>query len=227
MTRAPTAWAHNLVGMRRFDLVIFDCDGVLVDSERLAVRTEAKILSDLGWPLTEADIVERFVGRSAAYMQLEIERHLGRGIDWDAEFEPRYREVFERELVAVPGIVEALDEITFPMCVASSGSHEKMRFTLGKTGLFDRFDGRIFSVDQVAQGKPAPDIFLFAADQMGALPNRCAVVEDSVSGVTAGLSAGMAVFAFAGGVTSAESLSIEGAVVFDDMRELPAMLGAL
>jgi HAD superfamily hydrolase (TIGR01509 family) len=227
VTPAPTAWAHNLVGMRRFDLVIFDCDGVLVDSERLAVRTEAKILSDLGWPLKEADIVERFVGRSAAYMQLEIERHLGRGIDWDAEFEPRYREVFERELVGVPGIVEALDEITFPMCVASSGSHEKMRFTLGKTGLLDRFDGRIFSADQVAQGKPAPDIFLFAADQMGALPNRCAVVEDSVSGVTAGLSAGMAVFAFAGGVTSAESLSIEGAVVFDDMRELPAMLGAL
>ena len=213
--------------MRHFDLVIFDCDGVLVDSERLAVRTEARILSDLGWPLTESDIVERFVGRSAAYMQSEIEQRLGRGIDWDAEFEPRYREVFERELIAVPGILEALDEITLPVCVASSGSHEKMRFTLGKTGLFDRFEGKIFSVDQVAQGKPSPDIFLFAADQMGVLPNRCAVVEDSVSGVTAGLSAGMAVFAFAGGVTSAETLSIEGAVVFDDMRELPAMLGAL
>ncbi|HVA06752.1 MAG TPA: HAD family hydrolase [Acidimicrobiales bacterium] len=213
--------------MRHFDLVIFDCDGVLVDSERLAVRTEAKILSDLGWPLTESDIVERFVGRSAAYMQSEIEQHLGRRIDWDAEFEPRYREVFERELIAIPGIVEALDEITFPVCVASSGSHDKMRFTLGKTGLLDRFDGRIFSVEQVPQGKPAPDIFLFAADQMGALPNRCAVVEDSVSGVTAGLSAGMSVFAFAGGVTSAETLSIQGAVVFDDMKELPAMLGAL
>jgi HAD superfamily hydrolase (TIGR01509 family) len=213
--------------MLHFDLVIFDCDGVLVDSERLAVRTEAKILSDLGWPLTESDIVERFVGRSAAYMQSEIERHLGRGVDWNAAFEPRYREVFERELIAVAGIVEALDEITLPVCVASSGSHEKMRFTLGKTGLFDRFEGKIFSVDQVAHGKPAPDIFLFAADQMGALPNRCAVVEDSVSGVTAGLSAGMAVFAFAGGVTSAETLSIEGAVVFEDMRELPAMLGAL
>ena len=94
--------------MGGFDLVIFDCDGVLVDSERLAVRTEAQILSDLGWPLTEADIVERFVGRSAAHMQDEIERHLGRSIDWDAEFETRYRDVFERELVAVPGIVEAL-----------------------------------------------------------------------------------------------------------------------
>ncbi len=210
--------------MSRFDLVIFDCDGVLVDSERLAVRTEAQILSRLGWPLTEADIVERFVGRSAAYMQQEIEGHLGRALDWDAEFEPHYREVFERELVPVPGVVGALDAITAPVCVASSGSHEKMQFTLSKTGLLDRFSGRIFSVDQVAQGKPAPDVFLFAADQMGALPDRCAVVEDSVSGVSAGLSAGMAVFAFAGGVTSAEALSMQGASVFDDMRELPALL---
>jgi len=212
--------------MADFDLIIFDCDGVLVDSERLAVRTEAEILASLGWPLTEAEIVERFVGRSAAHMQQEIERQLGRSIDWDAEFEPRYREVFERELVPVPGIVEALDEITTPVCVASSGSHDKMRFTLGKTGLFDRFDGRIFSVDQVAHGKPAPDIFLFAAAQIGAPPDRCAVVEDSVSGVTAALSAAMTAFAFAGGVTSSEALSIEGAVVFEDMRELPAVLGA-
>jgi len=210
----------------RFDLVIFDCDGVLVDSERLAVRTEAEILSGLGWPLSEGDIVERFVGRSAAYMHREIERHLGRTVDWDAEFEPRYREVFERELVAVPGIMDALDEITTPMCVASSGSHDKMRFTLGKTGLLDRFDGRIFSADEVVHGKPAPDIFLFAAAKMGAAPARCAVVEDSRSGVTAGLAAGMAVFAFAGGVTGAHQLSIEGAVVFEDMGRLPAMLRA-
>ena len=212
--------------MGHFDLVIFDCDGVLVDSERLAVRTEAEILSSLGWPLTEADIVERFVGRSAGYMLQEIERHLGRSLDWDAEFEPRYREAYERELVEVPGISEALDRITTPVCVASSGSHEKMRFTLGKTGLFDRFDGRIFSVDQVAHGKPAPDVFLFAAENMGAAPDRCAVVEDSASGVVAGLAAGMAVFAFAGSVTSAELLSIDGAVVFDNMRDLPARLQA-
>ncbi len=217
---------RRLVWMSHFDLVIFDCDGVLVDSERLAVRTEAEILSELGWPLTEADIVERFVGRSAAYMRQEIERQLGRSVDWDAEFEPRYREVFERELVVVPGILETLDEITIPTCVASSGSHEKMRFTLGKTGLFDRFDGRIFSVDQVAHGKPAPDIFLFAAENMGAAPDRCAVVEDSASGVNAGLAAGMAVFAFAGGVTGAELLSIDGAVIFENMRDLPARLQA-
>ena len=212
--------------MADFDLVIFDCDGVLVDSERLAVRTEAQILASLGWPLSEAEIIDRFVGRSAEHMQLEIERQIGRSIDWDAEIEPRYREVFEREHVPVPGIVDALDKITTPVCLASSGSHDKMRFTLGKTGLFDRFDGRIFSVDQVEHGKPAPDVFLFAAAQMGAAPDRCAVVEDSVSGVTAALAAEMTAFAFAGGVTSSQALSIEGAVVFDDMVELPALLRA-
>jgi HAD superfamily hydrolase (TIGR01509 family) len=181
----------------RFDLVIFDCDGVLVDSERLAVRTEAEILSSLGWPLTQSDIVDRFVGRSAAYMQQEIERHLGRSIDWDSEFEPMYREAYERELRPVDGVLEALDRIQIQKCVASSGSHEKMKFTLGITGLHERFLGHIFSADEVEHGKPSPDIFLFAADQMGVPATRCAVIEDSVSGVTAGLAAKMAVFAFA------------------------------
>lgn len=212
--------------MRRFDLVIFDCDGVLVDSERLAIRTEAEILSGLGWPLSESEIVERFVGRSAAYMHEQIERHLGRSLDWDIEFERRYQEVFERELVPVFGVVEALDRIPVPTCVASSGSHEKMEFTLGITGLFERFRGRIFSADEVEHGKPSPDIFLLAARTMGVSPMRCAVIEDSVSGVTAGLAAQMAVFAFAGGVTSETQLSLEGAVVFDDMAVLPSLLTA-
>jgi HAD superfamily hydrolase (TIGR01509 family) len=210
--------------MDDFDLVIFDCDGVLVDSERLAIHTEAEILADLGWPLTASEVVDRFVGRSAAYMHQEIERHLGRSLDWDTEFESRYQEVFGRELVAVPGIVDALDQISVATCVASSGSHERMQFTLGLVDLLDRFRGRIFSVDDVAEGKPAPDVFLHAADQMGVAPHRCAVVEDSVSGVTAGLAAGMTVFAFAGGVTSAASLRLGSAVVFDDMRALPTLL---
>jgi HAD superfamily hydrolase (TIGR01509 family) len=208
----------------RFDLVIFDCDGVLVDSERLVVRAEARILSILGWPLTEADIVDRFVGRSAGYMKGEVERHIGRAVDWEFEFERRYREVFERELTPVDGVVEALDTIAMATCVASSGSHERMELTLGLTGLHDRFSGRIFSVDDVDNGKPAPDIFLHAAQMMGAEPARCAVVEDSVSGVTAGLAAGMAVFAFAGGVTPASQLSRDTVVVFDDMRLLPELL---
>jgi HAD superfamily hydrolase (TIGR01509 family) len=212
--------------MGPFDLVIFDCDGVLVDSERLAVGTEAAILAGLGWPLTETEIVERFVGRSAAYMHGEIERHLGRTVDWEGEFESRYREVFARELQPVPGVVAALDRIAVPACVASSGSHERIRYTLGLTGLLERFSDRIFSVDDVAQGKPAPDVFLYAAETLGVPPQRCAVVEDSASGVTAGLAAGMTVYAYAGGVTAAWSLALGAAQVFDDMSDLPSLLGA-
>ena len=211
--------------MSRFDLIIFDCDGVLVDSERLAVR-EAEIISNLGWPLTEAEIVERFVGRSVGYMQSEVERHIGRAIDWEIEVEPQYYDLLRRELVPVEGIIEALDKISIPMCIASSGSQEKMNFTLDLTGLGDRFADHVFSVDQVEHGKPAPDVFLYAADQMDVLANRCAVVEDSVAGVMAGLSAQIAVFAFAGGVTRASQLSQEGVVVFENMRDLPELLSA-
>src|SRR3954470_10452673 len=126
---------------RAIELVIFDCDGVLVDSERLAVRVDVRVLAELGWPLTEADIIERFMGRSDAYMVAEIEAHLGRRLppDWEDGFQPLYRETFAAELTPVDGVIEALDAITVPTCVASSGTHEKMRFTLGLTGLYDRF----------------------------------------------------------------------------------------
>ena len=113
--------------------------------------------------------------------------------------------MFENELAPVEGIVEALDRIDLPTCVASSGSHDKMAFTLGLVGLLDRFDGRIFSASEVDHAKPAPDVFLLAAERMGAEPRRCAVVEDSVWGVGAGLAAEMTVFAFAGGVTRART----------------------
>ncbi len=209
----------------RFDLVLFDCDGVLVDSERLAVRTEARILAALGWPLSEADIVARFVGRSAAHMQAEVEAALGRPVDWETEFEARYREVFTAELTPVDGVVEALDRIETPWCVASSGTHEKIRFSLGLTGLLPRFEGRIFSVEDVARGKPAPDLFLWAARSLRADPAACVVVEDSAAGVEAARAAGMAVLAFAGGVTPAARLAGDGVVVFDAMADLPALLG--
>jgi HAD superfamily hydrolase (TIGR01509 family) len=210
--------------MSGFGLIVFDCDGVLVDSERLAVRTEASILENLGWPLTESEIIDRFVGRSADYMHKEIERELARSIDWEVEFEARYRQVFEQELVPVEGVVHALDQIATPACVASSGTHAKIRSSLELTGLLDRFTDRIFSVEDVEHGKPDPDLFLYAARKMGVAPRRCAVIEDSVSGVSAGLAAGMQVFAFSGGVTDASKLSREGVVVFDDMLELPDLL---
>jgi HAD superfamily hydrolase (TIGR01509 family) len=210
--------------MSRFDLVIWDCDGVLVDSERLAIRTESQILSELGWPLSEADVIELFVGRSALYMQAVIGEKIGRPVDYQVEFEVRLREVSERELVAVDGVVAALDTITVPGCVASSSTHSMLNFKLGLTGLAERFAGRIFSAEDVAHGKPDPAVFLFAAASMGVRPDRCAVIEDSVSGVEAGLAAGMTVFAFSGGVTSAQKLERDGVVLFDAMHLLPALI---
>ena len=209
-----------------FQLVIFDCDGVLVDSERLSVRLEVGLFAELGWPLTEAEIIERFMGHTSEYMDQAIEFQLGSRLpeDWKDQFARRYREAFEAELVPVDGVLEALDQLTIPSCVAPSGSHDKLRFTLGHTGLYERFEGRIFSGYEVASGKPAPDLFLHAAARMGADPARCAVVEDSHAGVLAARAAGMRAFGYAGGLTPPDRLEAEGAVVFEDMRDLPGLL---
>jgi HAD superfamily hydrolase (TIGR01509 family) len=210
----------------RWDLVIFDCDGVLVDSERISVRIDVHVLAELGWPLSEAEVVERFVGRSEEYMIGEIEAALGRRLPPDREepFRHLYRDAFEAELEPVDGVVAALDAITAPTCVASSSSHERLRHTLGLTGLLERFDGRIFSAEDVRNGKPAPDLFLHAATALGADPARCAVIEDSRYGVEAARAAGMRAFGYAGGVTPRDRLAGARTVVFEDMRELPGLL---
>jgi HAD superfamily hydrolase (TIGR01509 family) len=207
-------------------LVIFDCDGVLVDSERLSVRVEAATLTELGWPLTEAEVVERFMGRSDTYMWTAIEDRLGPTLpgDWKDLLQRRYLEAFEAELTPVPGVVEALDGIDVPTCVASSGTHAKLRYTLGRTGLYERFDGRIFSGTEVANGKPAPDLFLHAARRLGVEPAACAVVEDSAYGVQAARAAGMRALAYTGGLTPAHRLRGRDTVLFEDMRELPELL---
>ena len=122
-------------------------------------------------------------------------------------------------------MIEALDAIAVPTCVASSGTHERIRFSLGLTGLLERFEDRIFSATDVERGKPAPDLFLHAARSLGVDPSRCAVVEDSPFGVAAARSAGMRAFGYAGGLTAAERLEGPGTIVFEDMRELPGLLG--
>jgi len=207
-------------------LVIFDCDGVLVDTERIAVRIDVAVLAELGWKMSEAEVIERFMGKSDDAMTREIEAHTGRKLpeSWEAPFRHLYREAFAAELQPVPGVVEALDAITLPTCVASSGTHEKIRYTLGLTGLYDRFAGRIFSVDDVRRGKPAPDLFLHAAGRMGAAPERCAVVEDSPYGVQAARAAGMRAFGYAGGLVPRRALEGPNTVLFDDMRDLPRLL---
>jgi HAD superfamily hydrolase (TIGR01509 family) len=209
------------------ELVIFDCDGVLIDSERLAIKVDVLALRELGWPLSETDVIARFMGRSDREGRAIIEAHLGRRLPdgWTDRIERQYREAFDAELTAVDGVLEALGRITLPTCVASSGTHEHLRYTLSLTGLYERFAGRIFSADDVPAGKPAPDLFLHAAFEMAADPARCVVVEDSRPGVEAARAAGMRVLAFAGGLTPAELLQGPNTVVFEDMRELPALLG--
>jgi HAD superfamily hydrolase (TIGR01509 family) len=214
---------------RAVQLVIFDCDGVLVDSERIAVRLQAEVGAEFGWPLTEAEVLDRFVGRSSASVAEQIAARLGAdaAARWTERFEQLHRERVEQELTAVDGIAQALAELRLPSCVASSGSHAKMRHTLGHTGLHDYFAGRIFSATEVSRGKPAPDLFLHAARRMGVPPEACVVVEDSKYGVRAARAAGMHALGYAGGLTPAHWLADEGARVFDDMRELPSLLAEL
>ncbi|MDV8149227.1 HAD family hydrolase [Arthrobacter sp. B10-11] len=225
-----TSVLHPASGAPRdpFGLVIFDCDGVLVDSESIAIRVDQRVLADLGWDLGLEEIVERFVGKSDAHFVAETERHLGIRLDadWEDKYQQWYRTAFERDLVAVDGIVEALARLQLPHCVASSGTHAKMERTLGQTGLLPRFQGRIFSATEVARGKPAPDLFLHAAGSLGAEPANCAVVEDSVFGVQAARAAGMHVFAYGGGVTPAHRLAGPRTTVFRHMNELPDLIAA-
>jgi HAD superfamily hydrolase (TIGR01509 family) len=212
-----------------FELVIFDCDGVLVDSERLAIKVDAIVLGQLGLNLSEDQIVERFMGLSQKEFQSSIEILLGRPLSetWEAETTPMYTEAYRKGLKPVEGIREAIDQISVPTCVASSGSHEKMRFTLGLTGLYSLFEGRIFSATEVARGKPEPDLFLHAARSMRVRPQACAVVEDSAHGVAAARAAGMQVFGFAGSMTPAGKLEGPNTTVFEHMSELPKLLRQL
>lgn len=210
------------------ELVIFDCDGVLVDSERLALRINVALGAELGWPMSEREIVNRFLGRSHASVWELLAARLGPRVAdrWEERYARLLDEAIDAELTEVDGVSEALAAIGTPNCIASSGSHAKMRRTLGHTGLYERFAGRIFSATEVARGKPAPDLFLHAAARMGVDPAACAVVEDSQYGVRAARAAGMRAFGYAGGLTPAAWLAGPGTVVFDDMRTLPTLLTA-
>lgn len=210
-------------------LVIFDCDGVLVDSEVLYIQIDQQVLATLGWTISRDEVIDRFVGRSHEHFVEVVEEHLGQKLpnDWEESFDHLYREALERELQSVEGIVEALDAIMAPTCVASNGRHDKIRFSLGLTGLLPRFEGRIFSASDVARGKPAPDLFQFAASSLGHKSSDCIVVEDSWAGVTAALAANMKVIAYAGGLTPREKLEGERVLIIDHMSQLPEALNSL
>ncbi|MYV93858.1 HAD family hydrolase [Streptomyces sp. SID1034] len=214
--------------IKPIELVIFDCDGVLVDSERIAARVQVALGAELGWPLTEDEVVDRFIGRSHAAIREQVAARLGEdtAATWSERFEQLHREAVDADLAPVEGLPEALDALTLPTCIASSGSHDKMRHTLGRTGLYERFAGRIFSATEVSHGKPAPDLFLHAARQMGVDPAACVVVEDSQPGVRAARAAGMRSFGYAGGLTPAARLEGPDTEIFYDMRTLSTLIAA-
>lgn len=203
-------------------LVILDCDGVLVDSEPLSNRALSEALTAAGLPMTPEETTDAFLGRSWMSVEEILRRRFGAiPDDLQADYRRRMAEAFRTELRPVPGVEAALDAIPHATCVASSGPHEKMRLTLGLTGLWDRFEGRIHSAWDVARGKPAPDLFLHAAAAMGFAPGDCVVVEDSPVGVQAARAAGMRALGYAGR-TPPERLAAADAV-FTDMSDLPTL----
>jgi HAD superfamily hydrolase (TIGR01509 family) len=205
--------------------VIFDCDGVLVDSDRISLRIQAEKITALGLEMSYEDCVRDFLGLGMPATLKILAERLGRPLPprWEEDLNTAVREAFRSELRPVAGVLDALEKIELPTCIASSGSLEKMRFTLGLTGLWDRFVGRIYSGDEVPRGKPAPDLFLHAAAGMGAEPSRCVVVEDSFFGVAGARAAGMSVLGYAPD-GSGQRLQREGAKIFQSMTELPGLL---
>ena len=212
-----------------FDLIIFDLDGTLVDSEPIANLVLAEHLARIGLPLTVDEVIRTFVGLSLPSVYALAESRFGVTVP-DNFTDALQQETFARfreGLLAVPGVDAALQAIPVAKCVASSSAPDKIALSLDLTGLAHHFGGHVFSAVQVPRGKPFPDLFLFAAGRMGALPVRTAVVEDSLPGVQAGVAAGMTVFAFTGAPhADPAALAAAGGLVFTTMTQLPALLAA-
>lgn len=224
----PMAGGYPLEGLELAAVttaVIFDCDGVLVDSEPIAARVLAGLLTEAGLPTTEDECHHLYRGRSMASTIARATELLGHAPPFDvpARYYAEVEAAFAHELEPVDGIADAIARIGLPDCVASSGPHHKMDVSLRTTGLWAHFEGRIFSATEVEHGKPAPDLFLYAASRMGFDAATTVVVEDSVPGVEGGVAAGMRVLGYAA-QTDAGELEAAGAEVFDDMALLPALL---
>jgi HAD superfamily hydrolase (TIGR01509 family) len=212
--------------MSQFDLVIFDCDGVLVDSERITNQVFADMLNELGLPVTLEDMFEQFVGRSMSQcLDLITEMLCAQPPeDFVDNYRRRTTSALLSKLTAVPGIETALDKIRLRYCVASNGDHDKMRTTLGITGLLPRFEGQLYSVTEVEKGKPHPDVFLYAAHKQAVTPSSCVVIEDTPTGVKAGIAAGMTVYGYAALTPASRLLEAGAHGTFDDMALLPSLI---
>jgi HAD superfamily hydrolase (TIGR01509 family) len=214
-----------LMNTNPFDLVIFDCDGVLVESEALACQIYVQMFAEYGYSLNYDETLRKFYGVTLSNRLKVSAQELG----WTPpeEFIPifnqRLLELSERELHTIPHIHELIESLTVPMCVASNGSREEIVFRLKVAKLTERFGDAIFSGMEVPHPKPAPDVYLAAAQSFNIHPSRCVVIEDSILGVTAGVRAGMKVYGHAT-FNSAEALQEAGAIPFANMLELKAIL---
>ena len=217
------------------DLVIFDCDGVLIDSEVLSTRSTVEALALIGYEIGEADAAKRFVGRSYASIRKDIEADWGQSLpsSFEVDVEKRTLGAMAKSLQPITGVGEALAKLHLPRCVASSSSIAWIRRGLERTGLIHHLAPHLFSASMVDNGKPAPDIFLHAAREMGVLPKNAVVIEDSLPGVQAGFAAGTTVIGFTGGshiidkVEHGDQLRAAGADhVISDIRDLPGLLAA-
>lgn len=215
-------------------MIIFDCDGVLVDSEILSNRIDAELMTSAGHPITAAHLIENFIGRPKAEIWGDIAGR--RGIPWPdgllQQAETMLIASFRTDLKPVEGVAEALSALSGPLAVASSSALPKLRLALEVAGLLHVFDPNVYSASQVARGKPEPDVFLLAAERSGASPRDCLVVEDSVAGVVAAGRAGMRVVGFTGGLHTypghGEKLRAAGALdIIGHMRDLPRRLETL
>ncbi|MEJ2115629.1 MAG: HAD family phosphatase [Gammaproteobacteria bacterium] len=210
--------------MKNFELVIFDCDGVLVDSERITTIAFSRVLEqECELSFSFEFLLKTFIGKSSQECLNIIEGMLGhkppQGIE--KRFQAEIHKALGESVTKINGIEKALNEISIPYCVASGGSHKKMRNTLGRTNLLKYFDGKLFSATDVLCGKPYPDIFLYAASKMGCVkPNQCLVIEDSPLGIKAGVAAGMTVFGFSDLISKQELINAGAHHAFIDMGNL-------
>lgn len=213
----------------QYDAVVFDCDGVLVDSEALAMGVSHRLLGELGLHYDLSEMTQRFVGCSSRFFRETVEADLGRALpaDWDARSGREMAEALRRDVTAIDGIEDVLPAVSLPIAVASNSGHERIRLSLRMVGMLDRFDPKIASAEDVAEGKPAPDVYLRAASLLGVDPVRCIAIDDSRFGVLAAYRAGMRVLAFEGGGQIPERPQSDRVTAFDDMRRLPALLDAL
>lgn len=214
------------IQLTRFELVIFDCDGVLVDSERIANQIFCAMLNELGMSVSLQDMFEHFVGLSMPQCVALVTKMHGKPPPdtFVSELQQRTAVALSEQIKPIAGVPEALATLSIPYCVASSGDHEKIRLTLGATGLLPHFDGRIFSVVDVGKPKPAPDVFLLAACKLGIPPSRCVVVEDTPTGVRAGVAAGMYVLGFCANTPEHRLRDAGAHELFSEMRQLSGLL---